>query len=180
MILTGSMLLSGCEIMGKKIYFKTGAGSDNIFRVSDLYCPENEAKTYILNTKNIYGNVYDNSVLSKDFNSKEVASGIEKKALDHLIRVYALCLYSEENKIELSDDEKAILSQITDELGKAGISASVADRILTDASGIEAAGEAGRVIVVERLEKSSFNSIAEEVTLLRELKIDRLGAVVFE
>ncbi|MBQ1547351.1 MAG: peptidylprolyl isomerase [Lachnospiraceae bacterium] len=114
-LLTISMLFSGCEIMGKKLYFKTGTGTGNLFRVGELYCPEEEVKTYLLNTKNIYGTIYDTSVLSKDFDSKELSSGIEKKALDHLIRVYALNLYSEENKIELSDKEKDIVEDAAKE-----------------------------------------------------------------
>lgn len=103
--LSAVMLFSGCGT-SQNIIFSTGCGKNNVFLIDDLRCPKKEALLYLENYKNLYGKVGTTDLFDGTFDDSVVTENIKSEVLDHLTRVYSLCLYAEENDLKLSDYDK--------------------------------------------------------------------------
>ena len=65
-----SLFLSGCRIGGREVKFTFGLGSQEVFKIGDRTISLTQAKVYLSNYQNIYGNAYGlNLWKNKDTNS---------------------------------------------------------------------------------------------------------------
>ena len=100
----GSM--SGCRIAGKEVFFSTGSGIGNVFRIGNLRCSEKEARVYLANYHNLYRNVGEVDLWSANLNTDHLEKNLKQAVLDHLSMIYAMDVYAQEEDINLSDSEK--------------------------------------------------------------------------
>lgn len=105
-VLLCAVLLSGCSFAGRRVYFSSGAGLFQVFRIGDFTCGQKEAKTYLLNYKNIYGKVGNTDLFQGGFDTENMEDHLKTAALSHLSRVYALNQYAKDHHITLDHQEK--------------------------------------------------------------------------
>lgn len=101
------VLCTGCTIDGKEVYFASKCGWHTVFKIGELSCPQEEAKVYLANYKNLYGNVYGTDLWNGEYNTEDMESSIKDAAIAHLIHVYALDVYAQDQDISLTEAEEA-------------------------------------------------------------------------
>lgn len=101
-----TMLFSGCTINGRQVYLSTGCGRGNIFRIGDKKCSEEEARVYLANYYNLYGNVGSISLWNSGMNTDRLETSVKDAVLDHLSMIYAMDQYAETSDISLTDEEE--------------------------------------------------------------------------
>lgn len=106
MLLLAAVLCTGCTIGERRIYFASKTSSHEVFKIGDLACPQEEAKVYLANYKNLYGNVYGTSLWNEAYDTKAMEGSIKDAVIDHLTKVYVLNVYAQQKEITLSDSEK--------------------------------------------------------------------------
>lgn len=57
-LLLVALLLSGCQIGNTKVVFLKPVGYHQVFKIDKEVCRKKEAKVYLTNYMNIYGNAY--------------------------------------------------------------------------------------------------------------------------
>ena len=57
-LLLVALLLSGCQIGNTKVVFLKPVGYHQVFKIDKEVCKKKEAKVYLTNYMNIYGNAY--------------------------------------------------------------------------------------------------------------------------
>jgi foldase protein PrsA len=77
-----------------------------VFKIGEMSCPQEEAKVYLANYKNLYGNVYGTDLWDGDYDTDSMEQSIKDAAIAHLIQVYALNVYAADQEITLSDAEE--------------------------------------------------------------------------
>lgn len=100
------VLLGGCSIGGTKFYFSSGCGNGQVFKIGSMSCSQKEAKTYLMNYKNLYGIVYGTDLWNGEFDTDAMEESIKDAVMERLTRIYVLNLYAEEQHISLEDREK--------------------------------------------------------------------------
>ncbi|MBQ5430363.1 MAG: peptidyl-prolyl cis-trans isomerase [Lachnospiraceae bacterium] len=103
-IVAGSF--SGCKIAGREVFFSTGSGVGNVFRIGNLRCSEKEARVYLANYHNLYRSVGEVDLWSANLNTDHLTRNLKQAVLDHLSMVYAMDEYAKEENISLSDSEE--------------------------------------------------------------------------
>ncbi len=106
LLLCMAFLLSGCSIGNTQIFFASGSGFHQVFKIGKLSCNQKEAKMYLCNYKNLYGVIGDTNLWSGDFNTDKMETSLKDAAIEHLTKVYTLDLYANEHEITLSDEEE--------------------------------------------------------------------------
>ena len=99
-------IFSGCSVGDTQIYFASKSGRGDVFKIGDFSCPKEEAKVYLANYKNLYGNVYATDLWTEEFDTGEMEESIKDAVLSHLTKVYALNVYAQQKEITLSDAEQ--------------------------------------------------------------------------
>ena len=99
-------ILTGCSVGSRQIYFASKSGRGNVFKIGDLSCPKEEAKVYLANYKNLYGNLYGTDLWTEEYNTEEMEGSIKDAVISHLTKVYALNVYAGQKEITLSDAEE--------------------------------------------------------------------------
>ena len=99
-------ILSGCSIGSYQVYFSGSCGFHTIFEIGSLKCPENEARVYLANYKNIYGTIDGSSLWTDRFDTAQMESSIKDAVAEHLSKVYALDLYAKEHHMVLTKEEE--------------------------------------------------------------------------
>ena len=105
-ILVCIMLFCGCSIGETKIFFASGCGMGQVFKIGSMSCSEKEAKTYLMNYKNLYGIVYGTDLWDGDFDTASMEESLKDAVMERLTTIYALNLYAKEQEISLEDQEK--------------------------------------------------------------------------
>lgn len=101
-----STLFTGCSVGKRQIYFDSKSGRGDVFKIGELSCPKEEAKVYLANYKNLYGNLYGTDLWTEEYDTGAMEDSIKDAVLSHLTKVYALNLYAMQQGITLSDAEK--------------------------------------------------------------------------
>lgn len=101
-----ALSLTGCSVLGRKVYFSTGPGISNVFCIGNLSCSKKEARVYLLNDKNLYGNLGSENLIDSSFASDALMEQLREESLSQLSYIYALNLYAREKKIRLDSQEK--------------------------------------------------------------------------
>lgn len=106
LLLVMTMLLSGCAIGDRQIYFASKCGGHNVFKIGDMCCPDKEVKVYLANYKNLYGNLYGTDLWTEEYDTDGMEKSIKDAVLSHLTKVYALNVYAESQNITLTAAEE--------------------------------------------------------------------------
>lgn len=106
---------TGCKVNDHIVYFSSGAGFGNVFRIGDLKCPLKEARVYLANYKNLYGTIGSVSLWDGSFDTTLMESSIKDSVLSHLSTVYAFDLYAREQKVTLTKKEEKAIENVAAE-----------------------------------------------------------------
>lgn len=100
-------ILQGCRIGNTEYVWDTRVKSnDYIFTINESGCGETEARLYLCNYKNLFGNDYGIDLWKYDFEGASLEDYVKDITLDELVRVYTMGLIAQEQQMELDGDEK--------------------------------------------------------------------------
>lgn len=99
-------VLTGCKKSGTKIVFTTGFEEDVVFKIEDIKCTKPEVMVYLVNTENIYDEVFGEKIWQVPFNDGTVESQYKESILARLAQIKAMNLYAEKTGVELSINDK--------------------------------------------------------------------------
>ena len=105
-ILAMTLLLGGCRIGGREVVITGGLGSQDVFRIGGESCELTEAKVYLANYQNIYGQSYGIDLWERGFHKDKLTEYIKEIALSEMSRIVCMDLLASEQEISLSEEEK--------------------------------------------------------------------------
>ena len=116
-----SSLLTGCTI-GDTEYvldLKSVGYENHVFAINGSKCTREEAKLYLCNYQNIYGNEYGVNLWEHDFGAMHeedtLESYVKNVTLSELANIICMNLLAEEKGLELTDAELALAEDAADE-----------------------------------------------------------------
>lgn len=114
-----SGILSGCTIGNTQFVLdKNEVGRNHVFSVNGVNCTKEEARLYLCNFQNIYGQEYGIDLWQHDFGEVEEGESLETYVksitLAELANVMCMNQLAEEKNISLTAEEKELISQATD------------------------------------------------------------------
>lgn len=108
-------LLSGCDKDKTKIVFTTGFEEDVVFKIEDISCTKSEIMIYLVNTENIYDEVFGEKIWKVPYDDKDVESRYKETILARISQIKAMNLYAKEIGVNLNDEEKKNISMAANE-----------------------------------------------------------------
>lgn len=106
LVLMIATIFTGCSVGDRQIYFASKSGRGDVFKIGEMSCPKEEAKVYLANYKNLYGNLYGTDLWTEEYDTEEMEGSVKDAVLSHLTKVYALNVYAGQQGILLSDAEE--------------------------------------------------------------------------
>lgn len=107
-LLLEAFMLCGCEKTGTKVVFTNGFSDDVVFKIEDITCIKPEVMVYLVNTENIYDDVFGTNIWQVPYGEGNVESQYKESILARLAQIKAMNLYAGELGVSLSDGEKAL------------------------------------------------------------------------
>lgn len=108
-------LLSGCDKDKTKIVLTTGFEEDVVFKIEDISCTKSEIMIYLVNTENIYDEVFGEKIWKVPYDGKDVESLYKETILARISQIKAMNLYAKEIGVNLNDEEKKNISMAANE-----------------------------------------------------------------
>lgn len=115
-----STVLTGCTI-GDTEYvldLKTAQGN-HVFSINGSKCTQEEAKLYLCNYQNIYGNEYGVNLWEHDFGAmheeETLETYVKDVTLSELANIICMNLLAEQREIALTDEEEKLVAAAADE-----------------------------------------------------------------
>ena len=106
-------LLCGCQIGDTQFVFqKNTANRKEVFTLNGEACSLTEAKLYLSNYRNIYGNAYGVELWNYDFGEASLEDYIKEVTIDELTRIACMEQIAKEQEVELTEDEKKKIKEI--------------------------------------------------------------------
>ena len=155
------LLFGGCSVGGTKIFFASGCGWNDMFKIGGMACSQKEAKVYLMNYKNLYGVVYDTDLWSGDFDTETVENTLKEEVLQYLTRVYTLNVYAKEQDIALDSGEEDAVKQAAAEYYD---SLSEAERSYSGASQSDIERMYQRYALAVKVYEQLMESVDEEIS----------------
>ena len=106
-------LLTGCG-KNTKLVFTTGLSGNQLFKIGDAKCTMPEAMIYLTTFYNQYGNIYGPEMWDYDFGGVSLEEHVKDVVLSKLAQIKIMNLMAEEREIELSKEEKELVSKAAD------------------------------------------------------------------
>lgn len=103
------MLLTGCQIGDKSIVVLKPLGSRYLFQIGDVSCSIKEAKVYLANYQNIYGEAYTLNLWEHDFGNNSLEEYIKTITLNKLVTVTCMTQLAEQKELMLTEEEEALV-----------------------------------------------------------------------
>lgn len=115
-----SSTLTGCTIGNTEVVLNMNwVGRNHVFSINGEKCTKEEARLYLCNYQNIYGNVYGINLWEYDFSQMEEGSTLEEYVKDvtlyELANIMCMEQLAEQQEITLTDDELDKVSKATEE-----------------------------------------------------------------
>lgn len=114
-ILLEVFVLSGCKKTGARIVLTTDFTEDVVFKIEDSLCTKSEVLVYLVNTENIYDDVFGEKIWQVPYKDGNVESQYKESILARLAQIKAMNLYAKEIGVTLSDTEEKLISQAAEE-----------------------------------------------------------------
>ena len=103
------MLLTGCQIGDKSIVVIKPLGNRYVFQIGDVSCSLKEAKVYLANYQNIYGEAYTLNLWEHDFGNNSLEEYIKTITLNKLVTVTCMTQLAEQKELVLTEEEDALV-----------------------------------------------------------------------
>jgi foldase protein PrsA len=108
--------LTGCRIGNTEyVLYEQKVDSKTVFSVNDTKCSLKEAKIYLCNYKNIYGNAYGLDLWETGEYHDSLQNYVKDISMAELTRVICMDLLAEEQGIALDEDEIAAVAKLAKE-----------------------------------------------------------------
>lgn len=105
--------LTGCTVGDTEFVMSTGIlNGRSICSVNNRDVTLEEAKLYLCNYKNLYGNVYGVDLWDYDFGKQSLQDYVKAVTISELGRIICMDLLAEEQEIALSEDEKKQVKKV--------------------------------------------------------------------
>ena len=110
-----SMLLSGCKIGDKNIVVLKPLGNKQLFQIGEMTCSVKEAKVYLANYQNIYGEAYTLDLWQHDFGNDSLENYIKTITLNELVNMVCMKQLADQKGLILSEAEEAKIKEVAKE-----------------------------------------------------------------
>ena len=117
-ILLATTLLAGCKIGGKEIVFELGSDNDYVFSVGESKCSQKQARLFLCNYQNLYGNAYGVNLWDYDFEGDSLEEYVKGITLDELTKIVCMDIVSQEQEIALTEKEHKLVKKAAEEYYK--------------------------------------------------------------
>ena len=112
--------LTGCTIGKTEIVLNMNSvGRNHVFSINGVKCTKEEARLYLCNYQNIYGNAYGINLWDKDYAEMEESANLEDYVKDvtlsELANIMCMGQMAEQQEIVLTEDEKKKASDAAEE-----------------------------------------------------------------
>ena len=103
------LILTGCQIGDKSIVVLKPLGNRYVFQIGDVSCSLKEAKVYLANYQNIYGEAYTLNLWEHDFGNSSLEEYIKNLTLNKLVTVTCMSQLAEQKELVLTEEEEALI-----------------------------------------------------------------------
>lgn len=115
-----SAVLSGCTIGDTEYVLDFNiVGRTDVISINGEECNATEAKLYLCNYQNLYGNAYGINLWGYDFSTEDAAVGLEEYVKDitilQLSNILCMNQLADQMEVTLTDEEKTLVEQATEE-----------------------------------------------------------------
>ncbi len=102
--------------LGKKYTFDfRRIGKDELFEINGRSCSLEEARVYMCNYKNLYGNAYGMDLWTYEFPNASLQDYVRDVTVDELAKIYCMDLLAKEQGVTLSDSEMEGVKEAAEE-----------------------------------------------------------------
>ncbi len=115
LLLCVSLVLNGCSILGKDFVFTFHLGSRDVFSIGGTSCSVAEAKVFLCNYQNLYGEIYGQSLWEDESVAEDLETYVKDVTIEQLAQMVSMDLLAEEQGISLTEDELSLVEQAAEE-----------------------------------------------------------------
>lgn len=101
------ILLTGCQIGDTSIVVIKPLSSRYVFQIGEVSCSVKEAKVYLANYQNIYGEAYTLDLWEHDFGDESLEEYIKTITLNKLVTVACMTQLAEQQGMALTEEDEA-------------------------------------------------------------------------
>ena len=101
------VLLTGCQIGDKSIVVLKPLSNRYVFQIGEVSCGVKEAKLYLANYQNIYGEAYTLDLRGHDFGDESLEEYIKTITLNKLVTVACMIQLAEQQGLALTEEDEA-------------------------------------------------------------------------
>ncbi|MDO4187639.1 MAG: peptidylprolyl isomerase [Lachnospiraceae bacterium] len=98
-------VLAGCKKGDTKIVFTVGFDEDVVFKIEDITCTKSEIMVYLVNTENVYDEVFGENIWKVPYKEGTVEDQYKEAVLARLAQIKAMNLFARDKGITLDDKE---------------------------------------------------------------------------
>lgn len=108
-------LLCGCQVGDTQFVFqKNTANKKEVFTLNGEACSLTEAKLYLSNYRNIYGNAYGIELWGYDFGEESLEEYIKEVTIDELTRIACMEQIAKSQELELTEEEEKKIKEMAE------------------------------------------------------------------
>lgn len=108
-------LLCGCQIGNTQFVFqKDTANKKEVFSLNGEVCSLTEAKLFLSNYRNIYGNAYGVELWNFDFGEESLEDYIKEVTIDELTRIACMEQIAKEKEVKLTEEEEEKVNEMAE------------------------------------------------------------------
>jgi len=109
-ILLEAFVLTGCEKDGPIVVLTTGFDENAVFVIEDETCTKAEVMVYLVNTENVYDEVFGETIWKVPYGDGTVEDQYKESVLARLAQIKAMNIYAKEKDVTLDElDEKNVV-----------------------------------------------------------------------
>jgi len=101
------VLLTGCQIGDKSIVVLKPLSNRYVFQIGDVSCSVKEAKIYLANYQNIYGEAYTLDLWEHDFGDESLEEYVKTITLNKLVTVACMTQLAGQQGLALTEEDEA-------------------------------------------------------------------------
>ena len=105
------VLLTGCQIGDKSIVVQKPLSNRNLFQIGDVTCSVKEAKVYLANYQNIYGEAYTLDLWKHDFGDESLEAYIKTITMNQLVTVACMTQLAKQQEVVLTEEDEAKITE---------------------------------------------------------------------
>lgn len=101
------VLLTGCQIGDKSIVVLKPLSNRYVFQIGEVSCGVKEAKLYLANYQNIYGEAYTLDLWEHDFGDESLEAYIKAITMNKLVTVACMIQLAQQQGVALTEEDEA-------------------------------------------------------------------------